>query len=105
MYNGDRWYYQFQDTHSYVDRNDFTHDLPPAGKTLFLSSNKKTSQDTRLPHKLSEDKVEAAHFLNITTNTDIESLIATIQKNKQSCFVVSSDKSRSKLLYDACVKT
>ncbi len=104
MYNGDSRYYQFQDTHTYVDRQDFAADLPPAGKTLFLSNQKKSPNQHRIAHRHSTDTVQPLRFLNIQTITKIPNLISTITQSGKSCFVVSSDKSRSKMLFDQLVK-
>gem|GEM_PF-7117310 len=53
---------------------------------------------------LGEDTVETLEFLKIKTQPKIPELIAMIKEAGENCFVVSSDKSRSKMLFDALVK-
>ncbi len=103
MHAGDKRYYQFQDSHTYVQRDDFKQDLPTP-KSLFLSNKKRTQHDQRTQVSLKEDTVETLEFLKIKTQPKIPELIEMITTAGENCFVVSSDKSRSKMLFDALVK-
>lgn len=104
MYAGDRWYYQFQDTHTYVDWHDFVEDLPNSKKTIFLSNAKKVQNDARIPLTFGNDDKDET-YLNLKTITKIPDLVRIISESGKPCFVVSSDKSRSKLLFDELVKS
>ncbi len=103
MHSGDRRYYQFQHTNSFVDRNEFLDHLPKTSKTLFLSNSKTNKFDKRISHSFKKDTVETLDFLNIITCPDIDSLIQKINLGNDNCFVVSSDKAKSKLLFDKLV--
>ncbi len=114
MYNWDKWYYTFQDSQMYVQRNEFLSALPEAWKTAFLSSSKKQEHNNRNKNQkksqFEQTDILLPHLmwsttdLNVQTITKIPKLTERITHSWISSFCISSSKERSRSLFDELVK-
>ncbi len=105
MYAWSNRYYQFQSTHTFVDRQDFIAWLPDSDKILFFSNTKRNHNDSRKVLTSWIDEVTPLHFLNLKTEPKIDKLVEVFQHSQENYYIVSSDKSKSKMLFDALVRS